>query len=355
MSCTTCQRVRLQRIIYALKAVELDGVEGNWITAHGSPVFIPKGADISSTIKKHFDSIKKTSEKKSPEKQPAKKDKSLKTATRLSDKDQKTIETHLKSLEPMDFDNLVRMTSKQRRQKSVFMLEDGSFIDSGYHKHADLFKKIKSSQLKKLNNLDTVMKNVGKILPPHSNDETNQFAGAIGMLRLRIESHGEIAIAAPVKPSTAQLATIKELILTINSPGSKIETLYDDGDDEGRINRYMNKYTLNAADKNKGGSDEKGNWITVKGSAVFIPDGVDKGRAIKDHFGDKKETELNTDKQNRVWDDRRTMQLSNFLISAGLTNSLHKLKNFKSIIDPILSYDYLDNPVKGLKKIWNRR
>ena len=40
------------------------------------------------------------------------------------------------------------------------------------------------------------------------------------------------------------------------------------------------------------GDDEKGNWITVKGSAVFIPDGADKGQAIKDHFNSlKKKTE----------------------------------------------------------------
>ena len=60
---------------------------------------------------------------------------------------------------------------------------------------------------------------------------------------------------------------------------------------------------LHAATKEK----EEGEWITVKGSPVFIPTGTDKGKAISDHFAksdkgparpDKKKDDDNKKKDN---------------------------------------------------------
>ena len=246
MSCTPCQRARLQRIVTILKAKKSkEDEKGQWITVdNGEHVFIPHGADKGKTIKEHFASREDKSIVGNPDKGIDLTNKKLK------------IDTQYYNVEDPQF----------------AMLPSGKYA-SGAEDHSTLFNMLDP---KKRWSYDLMHeKNI------------------IRMAKADMEIHIEITSKITPEQERQITAILKDSESTMGGAFGEINhrslsRVFTNRRGFQKALREFNAKLEKGKALAGAKTEEEGDWITVKGSAVFIPKGADKGQAIKDHFAKSK-------------------------------------------------------------------
>ena len=112
-----------------------------------------------------------------------------------------------------------------------------------------------------------------------------------------------------------------------------------------RINNLSSKIKLVAGDEK---NDKKGIWVTSNGQHIFIPDGKDKGDAVKEHFDSLKEKEKNKDnKEKEKNKDDKEKNSSNIYDKKSYNNS----DKIKITVEKVLP-DY-EKHVSIAREVWN--